>query len=234
MSHEIESTKDHLKDNFLIKTFETKLDELDESNDGIIKGYAAVFNNVDYAIDRMLPKSFKKSIERNQKIPILDTHNLKIPIGINNYATEDKKGLKVEGKLFLELEDAKKAYQRIKVYKKNNFKMGLSIGGRIVKGNWNSDEMCYDISEFNLMEYSVVMLPANSKARIQTIKGFNFLDALVQKIDNLDDLASQVKSICERKNLDIKEFAYKLQNIQGSKPSFNYEKISEALKKLGV
>lgn len=175
-----------------------KLADGSESKDkGIITGYASTFKNVDRHRDVMMKGCFEKSLKETKgKIPVLYNHYKQV--GINMSASEDEKGLFVSAKIFNDsedLKDAKEAWALVKANQDAGSPMGLSIGGRIKDYNviTKDGKMVYQINEFDLMEYSIVPIPANPKASILNNKDFS--------ISNLDSF----NTIKEENTLLIKQ-----------------------------
>ena len=86
------------------KSFNFELKAVQE--DGFFSGYGAVFGNVDWYNDVILPGAFKASLEKwqskNKMPPVLWNHNDSEPIGVYTQIYEDEKGLFVEGKLLID------------------------------------------------------------------------------------------------------------------------------------
>ena len=81
---------------------------------------------------------------------------------------EDARGLKFEGELFLQIEDAKNCYALLK----GGVPFGMSIGFRIPANGaeWDENSMTRTINAIDLLELSVVSFPMNPKARVQRVK----------------------------------------------------------------
>jgi HK97 family phage prohead protease len=77
---------------------------------GEFTGYAAVFNNTDYADDVIVPGAFKKTLQERKSRPILWQHIPEWMIGIEAEAAEDLNGLNVKGRLNLEVQKGREAY----------------------------------------------------------------------------------------------------------------------------
>ena len=68
--------------------------ELTESSNGELAGYAALFWDVDSYVSAFKPGAFKKSVEeRGDRIPLLWSHDQKLPIGKVVELREDDMGL---------------------------------------------------------------------------------------------------------------------------------------------
>ena len=154
--------------------FEFKLDDVDSQ--GIIRGYASTFGNIDLVDDIIDKGAFKKTIkEQRGKFPILDSHNPSKQIGWNLRAEENDVGLFVEGKLEIQnVQAAKEKYALAKQAVNLGAPMGLSIGFSIIKAEPDDERPAVRrIKELKLYEYSIVTFPANPMAQITDAKSID-------------------------------------------------------------
>lgn len=165
------------------KSFKLKIDKAQD--DGIIRGYASTFGNVDQGRDVIVRGAFKKTIQENAAIPILDSHRADKQIGINLAAEEDSKGLFVEGQLNMHDPNAKAKFNLIKMIQKAGGKAGLSIGFRVVRDEYDRENDIRYLKEVRLFEYSLVAFPMNEEASITEAKAQQ--DILNFKIQSLID-----------------------------------------------
>ena len=152
-----------------IKAYE---DEEEENKDyGKFEGYGSVFGNKDLGNDVIQTGAFTKSLKKKkpQDIKLLYQHKSDMPIGVFDEIKEDGNGLYVKGRLALQTQAGKEAYELMKMGALD----GLSIGFRV-----NPDEVSYDkrsrkriIKEVELMEVSLVTFPMNPKAKVRSVKG---------------------------------------------------------------
>jgi HK97 family phage prohead protease len=158
------------------KTFSLKLEDVD--SDGLIKGYASTFGNVDLGFDVVDKGAFKKSIrESSGKFPILADHDPSKQIGWNFRAEEDDTGLFVEGKLDLNVQSAREKYSLAKTAMEIGAKMGLSIGYMTIKAEPDREKpMVRHLKELKLFEYSIVTFPMNTEAMITSAKSLAGVD----------------------------------------------------------
>ena len=144
-------------------------------------GYGAVFGNVDSYGDVIYQGAFKKSLAEARKAgmlpPMLSQHggwgvtsDDMMPIGIWTEMEEDDKGLKVKGKL-AETQRGLEAYKLLKMTPRPAIN-GLSIGYRARKFTVGTavGEPRRRLHEVELIEISLVTLPANPKARVGSVK----------------------------------------------------------------
>ena len=139
------------------------------SEDGVFEGYASTFNNVDLGQDKVIPGAFTRTLKKSKGLwPILADHNTRVQIGWNTEAVEDSKGLKVRGKLDLNVQAARERLSLAKSAKEIGAKMGLSIGYEAVGREWDGDIRL--LKDLEMYEYSFVAFPMNRKATVTNIK----------------------------------------------------------------
>lgn len=138
-----------------------------DSRIGHFEGYASVFNVVDRGNDLIQPGAFKSSLlDRGiQGVKFLWQHDPKEPVGILDEIYEDAKGLYVRGRLILDVERAREAYQLLGAGALD----GLSIGFHTLKSVQRADGVRI-LRELDLWEISLVTFPMNEQARISAFK----------------------------------------------------------------
>ena len=74
---------------------------IDTEEDGSFEGYASVFGNKDLGNDVIKQGAFAKSIydKKPKQIKLLYQHKTDEPIGVIDALEEDKRGLKIKGRL---------------------------------------------------------------------------------------------------------------------------------------
>jgi uncharacterized protein len=138
--------------------------------DGSIEGYGSVFNNVDAYEDVIAKGAFITSLKAHKDAgtmpAMLWQHEADEPLGCWDEMIEDSKGLKVKGRINLETTLGKETHSNLKFGAIN----GLSIG--FVSKLWSYDQETEirTLTEIDLWEVSLVTFPANTKARITTVK----------------------------------------------------------------
>lgn len=166
-----------------------ELKELDEQ--GVFRGHAAVFGNVDLGGDVIEPGSFAKTLkDRGGKVVLLDGHDRSARIGVA-YLAEDAKGLRVErGVLNLAKPAGQAAYADLRFGLKHGVPMELSIGYETVK--YDIRDNVRHLKEVRLWEVSLVTFGMNPKAKVTAVKDADaeFL-ALKARIDHLEALLSE-------------------------------------------
>ena len=153
-----------------IKAYQDEEDD-DKKEYGRFEGYASVFNNKDLGNDVIKTGAFRKSIKRrgHKGVKLLYQHKSDMPIGVFDSIKEDGHGLYVKGRLALQTQAGKEAYELLKMGALD----GMSIGFRA-----NPESVTYDkrskkrmIGEVDLMEISLVTFPMNPKATVMSVKG---------------------------------------------------------------
>lgn len=150
------------------KSFNLEIKAVQE--DGFFSGYGAVFNNVDWYNDIILPGAFTKSLarwaEKNKMPPVLWNHDDGEPIGVYTKVFEDEKGLFVEGKLLInDVPRAKSTHALLRARAID----GLSIGYLTKQANKKTNGI-RELVELDLSEISIVTKPANKQSLITSVK----------------------------------------------------------------
>ncbi|MCK9542483.1 MAG: HK97 family phage prohead protease [Novosphingobium sp.] len=141
----------------------------DADETGTFTGYASIFGEPDSYGDTVKSGAFGRTIRERKASggpAMFWNHNSDQPIGVWHEIVEDARGLKVTGKLVVETAKGAEALALLKAGAVN----GLSIGFRARKSERgpNGGRVLTDI---DLVEISLVSLPAASKARITSVKG---------------------------------------------------------------
>lgn len=166
------------------KTLSFKVEDTDSK--GMIRGFASTFGNVDLGDDVVEKGAFTRTIKESKGIwPILADHNPTDHIGWNMRASEDDKGLLVEGQIDLNTQKGAEKYSLAKKAQELGAKMGLSIGYMVIKAEPDRENpRIRRLKEIKLFEYSIVTFPMNTMASITGIKAAAELDH-AGKIENL-------------------------------------------------
>lgn len=145
------------------KAFSLKLDGPPDDT-GHFTGYAAVFSNVDLGNDVIDPGAFTKTLQETPSVTILWAHDTDEPIGIAASMVEDKRGLKVEGQLALDVQRAREVHSLMKL----GAVKGLSIGYNVVKRQFKGQVR--HLQELKLGEFSLCVFPMNPEANVDDVK----------------------------------------------------------------
>lgn len=150
--------------------FEYKADA-DEQEAGVFSGYGSIFGNKDLGNDVVVEGAFAKSIGRKgaKAVKLLYQHRQDEPIGVFDEIIEDRRGLKVKGRLAMGTQRGREVYELMKMGALD----GLSIGYRVDPKGVEYDEKGKRryLKSVDLMEISAVTFPMNPRARVQAVKG---------------------------------------------------------------
>jgi len=172
----------------------------EDSPEGVISGYGAVFGNVDSYGDVIEKGAFKDTLreweDKGKYPPMLLQHGggmfggdamSGVPIGVWTSMQENSKGLKVQGKLLaMETDDSRRVYEAVKAGALD----GLSIGYEVreaINGT-KPGEPRRKLTNIDLWELSVVTFPANDRARISGVKAAEMIDRMNSLSDAEDIL----------------------------------------------
>ena len=138
---------------------------------GRIEGYASTFGgDPDRHNEIVQPGAFADTVARAKEgdLPVmLWAHAQEAPIGRWNSIAEDAKGLRVRGQLNLNTECGREAYEHVKAGDAG----GLSIGFTVAEGGREyAGDGVWHLKAIDVLEISVVAIPANPLARIQGVK----------------------------------------------------------------
>lgn len=158
--------------------------EVKASESGRIEGYASTFGGEpDRHGDVVQPGAFTDSLNRHKaagEMPVmLWAHAIEQPIGRWENMEPDSKGLFVRGSLNLKTTKGPEAFEHVKAGDLG----GLSIGYTIPKdGTEYVGEGTYNLKKIDLLEVSIVAIPADPFARITGVKS---LKSKAEAIDML-------------------------------------------------
>lgn len=149
------------------KPFGFELKELDDKT-GVFTGYGSTFGGVDSYGDTIARGAFTDSLREHDKkgrrVAMLWQHDAKSPIGIWTSIKEDEHGLRVSGRLALEVAKAREARDLMKL----GALQGLSIGFRTKEATPLKDGGRL-LRKVELWEISLVTFPANESARVLSV-----------------------------------------------------------------
>lgn len=165
--------------------------------EGIFEGHASTWD-LDLGGDRIERGAFADSIkEAGQEIPILWSHDPKLPIGVTEVLREDWKGLYVKGRLALEVPEAQRAMALLKM-STNALKM--SIGYDTI--DYKYEGQVRVLKTIKLWEISVVVFPMNPEATFDSIKNYRRKNELAELREFLNDLRTLNRRIETDRILD--------------------------------
>jgi len=127
-------------------------------------GYAAIFGRADRGGDVVRAGAFARSLKRGAgAVPLLWQHAPGRPIGRVDYLKEDRRGLRVIGRL-----SAGAAGREAAALLKEGAVRGLSFGYRVRAAEGEGPR---ELVELELVEISLVTLPMQPRARVHALDG---------------------------------------------------------------
>lgn len=155
-----------------MKTKDFSLQVKGLSEDGTFEGYGSIFGNVDSYGEKVMPGAFVESLAKHRRdgsaVLMLWNHNPNEPVGVWEDLAEDAKGLWGKGRLILDIQKAREVHAMMKAKAIG----GLSIGYR--ETDTDQDGAVRLLKKLDLREISPVTFPANSRARINSVKSDPF------------------------------------------------------------
>jgi len=148
------------------------------SDEGVIEGYASVFDILDDQGDIVLPGAFTRTINawaaKGRPIPVLWQHDAFDPIGATASISEDDKGLRVKAQLVMGVQRAREAHELARARVLGGLSIGFSVPKLASDGQpavvWDDERDARLFREVRLWEYSLVTFPANEAAVITAVK----------------------------------------------------------------
>lgn len=182
-----------------------ELDIKSFDDSGEFTGYAAAYNNVDFAGDVIVHGAFAESLKRKRKaIPVLWNHEQGSVIGKLQSAVEDAAGLYVSGKLNLAVDKAREVYSLMK----NGDVSGMSIG-YAVRLSEPLQDGTRKLKKIELFEASIVAVPCNELAQVLDVKNTETeeqeMDKLTAQIQALTEEVKTLRSLIEKNTQDIEK-----------------------------
>lgn len=146
-----------------------KAEGVDE--EGVFEGYGSVFGVVDSYQEVVAAGAFADSLaelaSKGRKVPVLWQHRSDQPIGIYLEIAEDDTGLRVKGQLLIDaVAQATEAHALIKA----GAVTGLSIGYWVRESSYDEKTGIRTLTKLDLVEVSLVTMPANDDARVEAVK----------------------------------------------------------------
>lgn len=137
---------------------------------GEFEGYASVFGNRDSYGDVVVSGAFKESLAEHAKNGTMPKlfwqHDSWKPIGSWLEMEEDEVGLKVKGRLNMDVQQGREAFALLEAGDID----GLSIGYRVRESEDDDEQNVTLLKELDLVEVSVVSLGANEQALVSSFK----------------------------------------------------------------
>ena len=148
--------------------------------DGVFEGYASLFGVADLGKDVVMPGAFADSLKSRAAsgVRMLWQHDPATPIGRWLSIEEDRRGLKVRGKLSLAVERARDIHALMR----EGAVDGLSIGFRVERARAERPTGLRRLEKLDLWEISVVTFPMLPGARVEAVKqGSSSLSLKIRK-----------------------------------------------------
>jgi HK97 family phage prohead protease len=136
--------------------------------DGVFEGYASLFGVADLGKDIVMPGAFAETLKKRDAsaVRLLWQHDPATPIGRWLSIEEDRRGLRVRGKLNLAVERARDIHALMR----EGAVDGLSIGFRVDRARAERPTGVRRLEQLDLWEISVVTFPMLPGARVETVK----------------------------------------------------------------
>lgn len=162
---------------------------------GSFEGYASVFNGVDAYGDTIAPGAYKDTLATRKRPPLmLLGHNPGRVIGKWTGLAEDSKGLHVRGELTPGHTDAEDTAASLR----HGAMGGLSIGYRLPEGgfrdlggNAKAGEAQRALIKIDLVEISVVSMPADDDARID----FESVKSMIEGLNSIREVDEFLRDV---------------------------------------
>lgn len=171
-----------------MQTLDCGLEIKSLSDEGVVEGYASIFNNVDHGGDKVMPGAFVDSLSKARQggrtVKMLWNHDPSQPIGVWEDLAEDGKGLRGTGRLVMEVPKAREVHALMKAGAVG----GLSIGYRTINSEPEGNVRL--LKQVELFEISPVTFPMNDRAKISSVKAEG-IDEIVEKLAAGDRLTER-------------------------------------------
>jgi uncharacterized protein len=146
--------------------------EIKASDGGMVEGIASPFDGrADRQGDVVQPGAFARTLREHKAEgtapAMLWSHAIDAPIGRWSVLEERPDGLHVAGTINLKTERGREAYEHVRGGDVGGFSIGYVVppGGRKHRGDG-----AFDLVEVDLVEVSIVAVPANPRAKILGVK----------------------------------------------------------------
>ncbi len=143
-----------------------------EGDAGAFTGYASVFGVIDGCNDVVAPGAFARTLAKQgggRDVRLLWQHESREPIGAFDAIVEDDRGLRVRGRLLLDVRRGAEAHALLKAGAID----GLSIGYSAVEAQTDPESGVRTLTDVDLWEISLVTFQACPGARVGAVKGAN-------------------------------------------------------------
>ena len=138
---------------------------------GLFEGYASLFGVADLGGDVVMAGAFRESLRKRgaDRVKMLWQHDPAEPIGAWLMVEEDTRGLRVKGRLNLEVSRAREILALMREGQVD----GLSIGFRTQRAVDDRNTGLRRLQKLDLWEISLVTFPMLPQARVTAVKSAN-------------------------------------------------------------
>jgi hypothetical protein len=170
-------------------------------------GYASVFGNVDAYGDTILPGAYKDTLkERDFPVMMFFGHSPGRVLGKWVDLEEDDVGLKATGELTPGNADSENTLALLK----HGALSGLSIGYNVpAGGSSTTDDGRRLLSKIDLVEISVVSLPADTSARVDLTS----IKSLLEEAQSLSELEDHLRDVGNFSRSSAKAFLARVRQL---------------------
>jgi hypothetical protein len=150
----------------MIETHAFPIEFKNLSDTGESVGLASVYGNIDRQGEAIAPGAFRASIARlaGKGLPMMREHRADLTCGVWTGFEETGGALRVTGKLLLDTQAGREAHSLARAGALGGLSVGFSNAKRTVAGGKRL------ITEGDLLEVSLVAIPANAEAVIEMVK----------------------------------------------------------------
>ncbi len=164
-------------------------------------GFASTFNNIDLDHDIIARGAFLKTLQSDRKVKLLWQHNHAEIIGSFLKLVETEAGLEVEGRLNL---GTRRGMEAIALLRAGDLD-SMSIGFRVKKDEFDPDTGIRILKELELLEISLVSMPANPLAVVTDVKS-------IEEMEKIADVSGFLKTV-GLSNKEIKKLISKIKTF---------------------
>lgn len=155
----------------ITKTYNCPFEIKAVRDNGTFEGYGSVFHVKDAHRDIVAPGAFTETLQKHRAAgtmpALLWQHRMDEPCGVFTSMQEDVRGLRVSGQLAMKTTRGAETYEFLRI----GAVSGLSIGFQTKAESFDRKTGIRTLTKIDLHEVSIVTLPANDAARIETVKG---------------------------------------------------------------
>ena len=148
------------------KAIPLEIVDLKAGQDGwSFSAYSSTFNDRDHGGDVILPGAFDRTLKSRKFRPLLWQHDMREPIGIEKSLVPDKKGLLGAWEII----DTQRGQDAYKLLKRGAIR-SMSIGYVPEAFEFDDEGQTRVLKDIELLENSVVSIPMNDHATVQSVK----------------------------------------------------------------